>query len=109
MSAPTLDGTVYLVEGRSGMYEPNFWTVNAWTTKELAEAEAARLNGHAKGFWEELKGTDVGYRTDLSDAELETYFEKRDAVIRKWSGIMGHEASTYDESEFRVYHVAVIQ
>ena len=94
---------VYVVEGKSGMYEPSFWTVNAWTSRERADAEAQRLNALAMQFWAEMQEFEQGYKDDLSDEELGDYFEGRDALIKKWNAQSGDVGmSTYEESEYYV-------
>ena len=107
MIRPTLE-RVYLVEGKAGTYEPSFWTVNAWTTRELAEAEAARMAPLAKQFWAELAEYEKRVKDDLSEEELGPYFDGRDALIAKWETIVGDDkVSHLDESEYYVSEVAV--
>lgn len=90
------------------MYEPSFWTVNAWTTHELADKEVKRLHAIARPFWIELQEFEKRYKNDMEEQELITYFDARDALIKKWTDLSGDEGISHlDESEYFITIVEV--
>lgn len=94
---------IFIVEARSGMYEPSFWSVCAWPTAELAQAQAAHLNTFAKPFWEAMQEFERGYKDNMTDDEIMAYSDGRDALIQKWRDLSGDQClQGHDETDYFV-------
>lgn len=103
---------IFLVEGRAGEYEPSFWTVGAWTTRESADKEAVRLSGLAHMYWTERYDLGEAPDTKIPDPEWEPLFEaweaKSKALLEKYR-VLGdpqldrHEHASYFVTETKLH------
>lgn len=97
---------LYVVQAAQGDHdERSWWMVAAWTSQQLADKDAARLNWCARQLRAAL-GDDPMPRKD-DEALEDAWRKRRDRLLTKWRRLSGDKC--LEEYDQPTYSVAVIR